>query len=125
LVSTTVRGTSPPATELLGGAFDADLGSPESERPICAMSLETMPPALINVPAEDLSEELALCAAFVLSDALRLTDQVRGNRELGPTPTPRSPGGTRIRCRNPHGVTLKELPVARCANPSAANSRSS
>ena len=81
LVSATIRGTLPAAAELPDGTLDIGLGHPEPPRPPGAVALEATPPALLNVAAEGLAEELAPGATFLFGDPLGLTNEVRGKGE--------------------------------------------
>jgi hypothetical protein len=81
LVSATIRRTLPAAAELPDSPLDVRLSHPESSRPTSAVALKPAPAAFLDVTAEGLAEELALGAAFLFGDSLRLAGEVRGERE--------------------------------------------
>ena len=81
LVSATIRGTLPAATKLLDGAHDARLSHADFPGPAGAVALEPTPALLLAVAAQRLPEDLCPGAAFLLGQAFRFSDQVRGKRE--------------------------------------------
>jgi len=85
LVSATIRDTLPAAAELLDGALHAGLPHAGFSGPAGAVTLEPTPALLLAVTAERLPKDLSPGAAFLLGQAFRFSDQVRGKRERADT----------------------------------------
>ena len=85
LVSATPRSTLPAAVELLDDALHVCLSHADFPRPAGAIALEPTPASLLTVAAERLSKDLCLGAAFLLGQAFRFSDQIRGKRERAET----------------------------------------
>src|SRR5437867_6145809 len=83
LVSATIRGTLPAAAELLDGALHVGFSHADFPSPAGAIALERTPTSLLTVAAQRLPKNfsLGLGAAFLLGQAFRFTDQVRGKRQ--------------------------------------------
>jgi hypothetical protein len=81
LVSATIRGTLPAAAELLDGAFHVLLFHANLPGPAGAIALEPTPASLLAIAAQRLPKDLCLGAAFLLGQAFRFSDQVRGKGE--------------------------------------------
>ena len=81
LVSATIRGTLPAATELLDGALHVGLSYADFPCPAGAIALEPTPASLLTVAAQRLPKDLGLGAPFLLGQAFRFSDQVRGKRQ--------------------------------------------
>jgi len=81
LVPATIRGTLPAAAELLDGALHVRLSHADFPSPASAIALEPTPASLLAVAAQRLPKDLCLGAAFLLGQAFRLSDQIRGKRE--------------------------------------------
>jgi hypothetical protein len=92
MVSATIRGTLPAAAKLLDGALHACLSHADCPGPTGTIALEPAPASLLTVAAECLTKDLCLGAAFLLGQALHLSDQVRGKRERADTSRHRSGG---------------------------------
>src|SRR5438094_99704 len=63
------------------GAHAARLPHADFPGPAGAVALEPTPALLLAVAAQRLPEDLCLGAAFLLGQAFRFSDQVRGKRE--------------------------------------------
>ena len=85
LVSATIRGTLSAAAKLLDDALDVRLSHANFPGPPGAIALEPPPASLLAVAAECLPKNLCLGAAFLLGQAFRFSDQIRGKRERAET----------------------------------------
>ena len=85
LVSATMRGPLSAAAELLDDALHVRLFHAEFSGPAGAIALEHTPASLLAVASERLSKDLCLGAAFLLGQAFRFSDQIRGKRERAET----------------------------------------
>lgn len=85
LVSATIRRTLPAAAKLLDGALHSCLSHADLPGPAGAIALELTPASLLDVAAERVTKDLGLGSAFLLGQAFRFSDQVRGKRERANT----------------------------------------
>jgi hypothetical protein len=81
VVSATIRGALPAAADLLDGTLHVRLSHADFPSPASAIALEPTPASLLAVAAQRVLKDLCLGAAFLLGQAFRFPDQIRGKRE--------------------------------------------